>query len=54
MKKWYVLKAIKVAVFASVAILVFGYVVMSLWNWLIPSLFSGPVIGWWQDRKSVV
>ncbi|MDX2188856.1 MAG: hypothetical protein SFY32_03250 [Bacteroidota bacterium] len=25
-----------------------GWVIMSLWNWLIPTLFSGPVIGYWQ------
>jgi hypothetical protein len=24
------------------------YVTMCLWNWLIPSLFSGPVINFWQ------
>lgn len=24
------------------------YVTMSLWNWLIPSLFSGPVLNFWQ------
>ena len=48
MKKWYVLKGIKIALFVAAAVLVFGYVVMSLWNWLVPTLFSGPVIGWWQ------
>ena len=25
-----------------------GFVVMSLWNWLIPTLFGGPVITFWQ------
>ena len=25
-----------------------GWVVMTLWNWLIPALFTGPVIGFWQ------
>ena len=48
MKKWYILKGIKIALFVAAAVLVFGYVVMSLWNWLVPALFSGPVIGWWQ------
>jgi hypothetical protein len=24
------------------------YVTMSLWNWLIPSLFHGPVLTYWQ------
>ena len=48
MKKWYVLKGIKIALFVAAGVLVFGYVVMSLWNWLVPVLFHGPVIGWWQ------
>jgi hypothetical protein len=26
----------------------FGFVVMWLWNWLVPELFNGPVIGYWQ------
>lgn len=30
------------------AFFAFGYIVMGLWNWLIPSLFSGPVITFWQ------
>ena len=30
------------------AIVVFSYVVMSLWNWLIPELFNGPMITMWQ------
>lgn len=29
-------------------LLVLGVVVMSLWNWLVPSLFNGPEIGFWQ------
>ena len=24
------------------------FLVMNLWNWLIPSLFNGPVISFWQ------
>ena len=30
------------------AVLLFGLVTMSLWNWLIPALFNGPVINFWQ------
>lgn len=26
----------------------FGWVVMLLWNWLMPSIFSLPAIGFWQ------
>jgi len=28
--------------------LVFGYVIMLLWNWLMPVIFGLPVIGYWQ------
>lgn len=30
------------------AVTVFGWVTMLLWNWLVPELFSGPVITFWQ------
>jgi hypothetical protein len=29
-------------------VLLFGWVTMSLWNWLVPVLFNGPVISFWQ------
>lgn len=32
----------------ALAIALFGWVTMSLWNWLIPQLFNGPVITFWQ------
>jgi len=30
------------------AIFLIGWVTMSLWNWLVPVLFAGPVITFWQ------
>jgi len=30
------------------AVSVFGLVTMLLWNWLVPVLFNGPIIGFWQ------
>ena len=30
------------------AIAGFGFVIMWLWNWLVPELFSGPVLTYWQ------
>ena len=54
MKKWVVFKAIKMTLLAAAGVLVFGFVVMSLWNWLVPALFSGPVIGWWQAMGLLV
>ena len=29
-------------------IALFIFIVMSLWNWLIPLLFHGPVLNYWQ------
>jgi len=34
-------KIIKVALFVMAGIGILGWLVMALWNWLIPSLFSG-------------
>lgn len=31
-----------------IAAAVFGFVVMSLWNWLVPALFGGRIITFWQ------
>jgi hypothetical protein len=42
------LKAILVAICIAAVIGVAGWVVMSLWNWLIPALFGGPVLHFWQ------
>jgi len=48
------MKALRILKFVGFGILGLGfvtlavYVTMSLWNWLIPSLFSGPVLNFWQ------
>ena len=44
-------RAIRAAKFAAIAILgltVFGFVVMSLWNWLIPPIFGWRTLTFWQ------
>jgi len=33
---------------------VFTYVVMLLWNWLVPELFSGPILTYWQTLGILV
>jgi hypothetical protein len=30
------------------AIIAFGFLIMGLWNWLLPPLFGVPTIGYWQ------
>ncbi|MCB8994309.1 MAG: hypothetical protein H6538_01740 [Bacteroidales bacterium] len=48
------MKALRILKFIGFGILGLGFVTlavfvtMSLWNWLIPSLFNGPVLGFWQ------
>lgn len=48
MKKNHAVRVVKIIVIAAVAIPVFGLIVMSLWNWLMPSLFDVHPVGFWQ------
>jgi hypothetical protein len=41
-------KAILIAICIAAVIGVAGMVEMSLWNWLIPALFGGPSLHFWQ------
>jgi len=51
--RWFLkVPAIIVFVFGVVALL--SLVVMGLWNALIPSLFKGPVLGFWQAAGLLV
>jgi len=38
----------KMVVFGLAAIALVGWITMSLWNWLVPDLFHGPVLTFWQ------
>ena len=38
----------KFVVFGIVGLAAFTYLVMLLWNWLVPDLFNGPVVNYWQ------
>ena len=46
--RW-VVKGAAFLVVAPAVIAVLGFVVMSLWNWLVPALFRGPQIEYWQS-----
>jgi hypothetical protein len=48
MKTHWLIRGLKFVLFAVAAILVFGFVVMHLWNWLMPSLFGWRFINFWQ------
>ena len=48
MKSKWVLRVAKMIAIAIVAAFAVGCVVMLLWNGLVPELFKGPVITYWQ------
>ena len=48
MKRRWVRRGLKFIVFAALAVTVFSFVVMGLWNWLMPVVFSGHTITFWQ------
>ncbi len=48
MKTWWLWRSLKFLTFAALAVAVFGTLVMLLWNALIPELFSGPTLSFWQ------
>jgi hypothetical protein len=38
----------KMVVLGILAIVAFTFITMYLWNWLVPTLFNGPIISFWQ------
>lgn len=48
MKKYRTRRFVKFAILAILVIPLFGFIVMGLWNWLMPDLFGLPRIGFWQ------
>ena len=48
MKRMWALRALKIAFFVVLAVLALSFVVMSLWNWLMPGLFGLRIISFWQ------
>lgn len=48
MKRYWLIRRLKFMAFGAAALVVFGFVVMSLWNWLMPSLFGWRLIDFWQ------
>lgn len=43
-----IVRGLKIASLAIIAVAVLGFVVMSLWNWLTPALFGWHPISFWQ------
>jgi hypothetical protein len=54
MKGKWILRGLKFVLFAVLFIAVFGFVVMSLWNWLMPALFGWKLVSFWQAVGLVI
>jgi hypothetical protein len=52
-RHWW-MKGLAFVIFAPLVLVVLTLVVMFLWNQLVPSLFSGPVLGFWQAAGLLV
>jgi hypothetical protein len=48
MKRRWIRRGLRFSVFAALAVTVFSFVVMGLWNWLVPGVFGGHTITFWQ------
>ena len=48
MRKLRFFRVFKILFLVVVAVTVFSFVVMMLWNWLMPSLFGLHAVGFWQ------
>ncbi|MBI5472490.1 MAG: hypothetical protein HY961_09115 [Ignavibacteriae bacterium] len=48
MKPWWLARIAKGIVFIAALTFLFGMIVMGLWNALIPELFGGPALTFWQ------
>jgi hypothetical protein len=54
MRRFGILKVLKIVVFVALALLVFGFVTMHLWNWLMPAIFGLKTITFLQALGLVV
>ncbi len=48
MKQWWMARALKFVALAVGGVFLLGLIVMFLWNAVVPDIFSGPVISYWQ------
>ena len=54
MNRFWLLRGLKIAVLLALAIAALGYIVMSLWNWLVPPITGWHVIGFGQALALLV
>ncbi|MFC2100863.1 hypothetical protein ACFLRZ_03435 [Bacteroidota bacterium] len=43
------LTVLKFTFFITLAVFGIGLIVMLLWNWLVPLIFNGPILTYWQS-----
>lgn len=48
MRTRWVFRGMKMVVFFAIGTLLIGFIVLQLWNALIPELFNGPQLSFWQ------
>lgn len=48
MRTWWLAKTGKFALVLAVGLVALGFIVMTLWNGLVPDVFAGPEITFWQ------
>jgi hypothetical protein len=48
MNRYWVARGLKIVLFVVLVAAAAGFVVMSLWNWLMPPLFGWRELGFWQ------
>jgi hypothetical protein len=53
-RRWWMMKVAAFMVFAPLFVAALSVVVMLLWNALIPALFAGPVLTFWQAAGLLV
>jgi hypothetical protein len=53
-RRHFVVKGLAFVVLATGVLAALSFIVMSLWNALVPSLFAGPVVSFWQAAGLLV
>lgn len=48
MKRWWILKAVKMTLMLVLFGAAMSYLVMTLWNWVLPAVFGLATITYWQ------
>src|SRR5258705_12581723 len=48
MRRNWIRRAVKMALIGMLAVTLFTFVVMNLWNWLVPAIFGWQSVNFWQ------